>query len=466
MPSIAPAIALLLTASPGIDYDSMAKEARAILAELVAVDTTNPPGNEAKAVALLAKRLKAANIPFEVSTFAKGRDNLVARLGGDGSAKPVLLLAHLDVVGVKDQSWSSPPHTMTEKGGYLYGRGVGDDLSMAAVDLSLILALKRAKVPLHRDLIVAFTGDEESGGAGARWLIAHKKSSIDAEVAFNEGGGPLLGEDGKVGLLQVQTAEKTYQDFQVTAEGVTGHSSAPLPHNAIDEVARALIEISDHPFPERLLPVTESFFAGRAEFESDEVGDALSRIAHAKGDLPGDALAVIRTRPSLEALLHTTCVPTLFSAGTRVNALPSKADANLNCRLMPDESVDSVKEKLQDLAGALVKVTPSAEFGSGPAVPLDGPGPTAVLAAGRALWPKVKIVPTMSAGADDSRFLRAADIRAYGFNPVPMTEADGRRAHGVDERIPANGLRTGVELFEKLIAALNVPAPAAPPPAP
>ncbi len=466
MPPIAPALALLLTATPGIDYDSMAKEARSILSELVAVDTTNPPGNEAKAVALLANRLKAAKIPYEVTSFAKGRDNLVARLAGDGSAKPVLLLAHLDVVGTKDQNWASPPHTMAERGGFLYGRGVSDDLGMAAVDLSLILALKRAKVPLHRDLIVAFTGDEESGGAGARWLIAHKKSSINAEVAFNEGGGPLLGEDGKVGLVQIQTTEKTYQDFKLTAEGVTGHSSAPLPHNAIDEVARALIEIADHPFPERLLPVTESFFAGRAQLESDEVGDALSRIAHAKGDLPGDALAVIRTKPSLEALLHTTCVPTVFNAGTRVNALPSKAEANLNCRIMPDETVDSVKEKLQELAGALVKVQASAEFGSGPASPLDGPGPQAVLAAGRGMWPKVKITPTISAGADDSRFLRAADIRAYGFAPIPMTDADGRRAHGIDERIPVSGLRTGVELFERLIAALNVPAPTAPPPAP
>ena len=463
---IAPTLALLLTATSGIDYDSMAKEARAILTELVAADTTNPPGNEAKAVALVAKRLKAANIPFEVSTFAKGRDNLVARLGGDGSAKPVLLLAHLDVVGTKDQTWATPPHVVTEKSGYLYGRGVEDDLGMAAVDLSLILALKRAKVPLHRDLIVAFTGDEESGGAGARWLIAHKKSSIDAEVAFNEGGGPLLGEDGKVGLLQVQTTEKTYQDFKLSADGITGHSSAPLPHNAIDEVARALVEIADHPFPERLLPVVEAFFGGRAEFESDEVGDALSRIAHAKGDLPGDALAVIRQKPSLEALLHTTCTPTIFSAGTRVNALPSKAEVNLNCRIMPDETVDSVKDKLQDMAGTLVKVQPAAEFGSGPASPLDGPGPQAVLTAGRAMWPKVKIAPTMSAGADDSRFLRAADIRAYGFGPIPMTDADGRRAHGIDERIPVSGLRTGVELFEKLIAALNAAAPPAPPPAP
>jgi acetylornithine deacetylase/succinyl-diaminopimelate desuccinylase-like protein len=463
MPLLTPALTLLMTASAAIDYDATAKEARAILAELVAADTTNPPGNEAKAVALLAKRLKAANIPFEVSTFAKGRDNLVARLAGDGSAKPLLLLAHLDVVGTKDQSWATPPHVMTEKDGFLYGRGVGDDLSMASVDLAVLLALKRAKVPLHRDLIVAFTGDEESGGAGIRWLIAHKKASIDAEVAFNEGGGPLISADGKVNVLGLQTAEKTYQDFRLTAPGVTGHSSAPLPHNAIDELARALVEIADHPFPEHLTPTTEQAFAGRAEFESDEVGDAMSRLAHAKGDLPGDALAILRLQPSLEAQLHTTCVPTLISAGTRVNALPSKAEANVNCRIMPDETVDAIKEKLQELAGSIVQVEKLADFGSSPAVPLDGPGPQAVLTAAKSLWPKVKIVPIMSTGADDSRFLRAANIRAYGFQPVPMTEADGRRAHGIDERIPAAGLRTGVELFERLVMALNAPPPPAAP---
>src|SRR5581483_3829812 len=223
MLALSPALAVLLTAAApaGIDYDAMAKETRAILAELVAADTTNPPGNEAKAVAIIARRLKAANIPFEVTTFAKGRDNLVARVAGDGTAKPVLLLAHLDVVGTKEQAWTTPPHTLTEKNGYLYGRGVGDDLAMASVDLALALAVKRAKLPLHRDLIIAFTGDEESGGAGARWLVSHKKSSIDAEVAFNEGGGPLVGEDGKVIFIDPQTAEKTYQDFKLSVTGIS-----------------------------------------------------------------------------------------------------------------------------------------------------------------------------------------------------------------------------------------------------
>lgn len=455
---LAPLLCLALAAAPApIDDEAVFKEARVILAELVAADTTNPPGNEARAVKLIAKRLKRAGIPFEVTTFEPGRDNLVARLRGDGSERPLLLIAHLDVVGTAGQAWTVPPHTLTEKDGYLYGRGVGDDLGMAAVDLALCLALQRARVPLRRDLIVAFTGDEESGGAGARWLIANRRQSLDAEVAFNEGGGPLLTDDGKIELLQLQTAEKTYQDFTVSTVGTTGHSSVPLPDNAIVELAEALVGIASHPFPDRLLPVTRASLAGRAPFEAAPLGPALARLAQSSGALPAADLDLVRQQPSLAAQLHTTCSPTLLTAGTRENALPASASANVNCRLLPDETIAAVTAQLQDAAGSRAKVSAVKDFGSAGPSPLEGPGPNAVRRAGEAIWPGVKLVPTMSAGADDSRFLRAAGIQAYGFLPIALSDADDRRAHGLDERIPVSSLRTGVALFRHLILELNRP---------
>lgn len=460
MIAFAPLLALALhaAATPPLvtpRFDRMAKEAREILAELVAVDTTNPPGNEAQAVALLAHRLQKAGIAHEVTTFESGRDNLVARVRGDGTRKPLLLLAHLDVVGTQGQRWSVPAHALTEKGGYLYGRGVGDDLGMAAVDLALALELSRSQATLHRDLIVAFTGDEESGGAGMRWLLAHKPESIDAEVAFNEGGGPLLRDDGQIELIELQTAEKIYQDFSMTSVGTTGHSSVPLPDNAILALSRALLALASEPFPDRLIPVTRAYFAGRAPFEPGALGVAMAKIASADGPLPADALAAVRERPSLDVQLHTTCVATLVSGGTRVNALPASAEANVNCRILPDETIGSVQARLQRLAGTQATLTAVRDFGGSAPAPLDGPGPAAVLAASRALYPGVTMVPIMSAGADDSRFLRQAGIRAYGFAPLALTEADSRRAHGIDERIAVSSLRSGVELFYDLVQALN-----------
>ncbi len=463
---------LLLTvlAAPGtIDDAIVAARARELLGELVAANTENPPGDEDRAVAIGVRHLKAAGIAYEVTTFAPGRENLVARLSGDGSRKPILLLAHVDVVGTAHQDWSSPPHELTEHRGNLVGRGVEDDLGMAALDLELLVALKESGQKLRRDVIVAWTGDEESGGAGIRWVLAHRPETLAAEIAFNEGGGPLLlpvqggsAQDGgtpklAVRLLDLQTAEKTYQDFTLRTRGTTGHASVPLPDNAIARMGSALARIAAHRFAAHLLPVTRAYLAGRADVETAEMAAAMRAVAGATGALPPAPLATLETRPALSALLRTTCVPTLVSGGTRVNSLPAAAEGNVNCRILPDESVAQVRAELVQVVGdPAVSIEASGDFGfSSQPTPLDGIGPAAVEAAGRAMWPEAKLIPVMSLGADDSRFLRQGGMRVYGFMPIPVSEEDSRRAHGIDERIPVDGLRSGAELLRRIVEQLE-----------
>jgi acetylornithine deacetylase/succinyl-diaminopimelate desuccinylase-like protein len=448
--------ALVAAATAGAsDYDAAALRARSLLDALVAANTSNPPGNEARAAALGAQRLAAAEIPFARTPFAPGRENLVARLQGDGSQPPLLLLAHTDVVGAEGQAWSSDPHRVVEKDGYLVGRGVADDLGMAALILEVLLLLHEADTPLARDVILAWTGDEESGGSGVRHLLAESPASIEAELAINEGGMIRLGDDGTPTWIELQTAEKIYQDYVVVAHGETGHSSVPLADNAIYRLAAALTRLEAHRFPARLLPVTRAHFAARAPFEPPERRDAMRALSEATHALPAEALAVLDADPVLAASLRTTCVATLLSAGTRVNALPAEAQATVNCRILPDETPEDVQKMLaQVFADPKLAITPTDEFGFGTPSPLEGPVLDAIASVSQQMWPGLPIVPFMSRGATDSRFLRAHGITAYGIDPIPMTDADARRAHGIDERIPADGLRTGVEFLHRLVLAL------------
>jgi acetylornithine deacetylase/succinyl-diaminopimelate desuccinylase-like protein len=453
------AAALVLLSGPARasdpDFTAAARDVRGLLGRLVAADTTNPPGNEDRAVAIGAELLRTEGIAFETFEFAPGRTNLVARLRGDGSARPVLLLAHVDVVPSRGQAWTTPPHELTEKDGFLYGRGVSDDLSAAAVELETLVLLHRAGVPLRRDVVVAWTGDEERGGSGIRWLLEHAPKAIgDAEIAVNEGGRVTLGDDGRPRYLALETAEKVYQDFTLRAAGVTGHSSVPVEPNAIVRLSRALARIADRPFPERLVPHTRELLRVRAASEPPDLARALRALVSAKGALPRDALATVRKNPVLSALLHTTCVATQLEAGNAPNALPAEARANVNCRIMPDESAEQVAARLREIvADAGVEIVPVADFGRGGATSMDQPGVAAIRAAVGRLHPGLPIVPSMQLGATDSRFLRERGIASYGIHPVALREADERRAHGIDERIPAD-LEPAVRLMYALAVEL------------
>ncbi len=449
--------ALLLPAQAAVpDYDDAASRARKLLEGLVRADTTNLPGNEARAARLAEKRLKADGIPYEITQFAPGRENITARLKGTGEKRPLLLLAHTDVVGAEGQAWTFPPHEVTEKDGFLYGRGVNDDLGMAAVALEVFTLLKRSGTKLKRDLILAWTGDEESGGAGIQMILEKNPEAVACEVALNEGGGLVLGKDGKVKLANLQTGEKIYHDFELTAQGPTGHSSVPLKENAIYRLASALDKLGRYREPARLHPVVRAYFAGRASQEAEPLSGALKALAAAPGDLPKDPLAVVEAEPSLSALLRTTCVATMLSGGTRANALPAEAKATINCRILPDETPDQAQARLTAiLDDPSVKISSLEIGGESPASPLEGPGPRAIEKVVAGMFPGAPVIPVLSRGASDSRFLRKAGIAAYGFSPLPISEEDSRRAHGIDERIPSSSLRVGVEVLHRLILELD-----------
>lgn len=445
-----------LAAQPtAADYDASVLTFRKTLTDLVRAKTVNPPGNEARAVDILQARLKAHGIKGEVIEFGPGRSNLIARLKGTGGKKPLLLLAHIDVVGADNQAWTVPPYDVTEKDGYLYGRGVRDDLGMAVANLEIFLQLKKQKAPLKRDVILAFTGDEESGGAGIKAVLEKKPDLLDAEIALNEGGGIVTDTTGKVLLVNLVSAEKTYQDFALTVKGSTGHSSVPQGVNSIEVLAQGLERFSRHKENDRLLPVTREYFRQRAAIESPEIARAMKDLANSKGKLPAKALAVIQKNPVIYALLHTTCVPTMLGGGTRVNALPSEATANINCRILPDETIPQVQKRLQGiLRDPRIVITAEGDMATGGASDIQGPLPSAVQKLTQATWPGVPVIAAMVNGATDARFLRNRGMQVYGLSPLGDPEADAARAHGIDERILVSTIRPGLEFYYNLVSEL------------
>jgi acetylornithine deacetylase/succinyl-diaminopimelate desuccinylase-like protein len=466
--TVAVATALLLILTRGISVASAATaldtasirslETRIVnlLGELVAADTTNPPGNEARAVALIEKRWRAMGIDFKTQEFAPGRKNIVARLRGDGSKKPLLLIAHLDVVGVEGQDWTTDPHRLTIRDGYYYGRGVIDDLGAAAAFTELLGVIRDRKLPLARDLVVALTGDEESGGAGVKAIFAEHPEWIDAEIALNEGGYVVLNSVGKVTSIELQKGEKTYADFEILAKGTTGHSSIPRKDNAIYKLSAALDRLSKFRFPMRLTASLREYLAESARHQEPALARAMNDLAKAgEGRIPARALSTLEENPTLAATVRTTCVATLVHGGNRANSLPADARATVNCRILPDEDPAAVKVTLEKvLADASLTVTQTKDFGRGPVSPSEGVVPDAVKKVAAELWPQANVIPTIMRGATDSRFLRQRGILAYGLQPFPYTQEDARRPHGIDERLPVSSIPLGIDFLYRLITKL------------
>lgn len=437
------------------DYDAAVKTFRTTLSELVKADTTNPPGNEERAVKILAKRFKDAGIPYEVVNFAPGRDNLIVRLKGSGEKKPLLLMAHIDVVGTKDQNWTTPPHEVTEKDGFLYGRGVVDDLGMAVVIVETMIMLKQANVKLNRDIVAAFTGDEESGGAGMRYLVEKRPEFSEVGAVLNEGGTRVLAA-GKSRFFNMQVGEKIYQDFTLSAKGETGHSSMPKKDNSIYRLARALEKLANFTPEYRFIDVTRAYFKQRSKVDEGKLAMAMRQLVATNGKLPASALKVVTEVPVNASLLSTSCVATMLAGGTKVNALPPEATANVNCRLLPDENMAMVKQRLEKIINdPKVEVKPVGDFGSAPASPVTGEVPSALAEIVNQMWPGTPILPAMSTGATDSKFFRAKGIPAYGVMPIAIEESDIGRSHGIDERMPVASIRPGIEFFHKLVLRLG-----------
>jgi acetylornithine deacetylase/succinyl-diaminopimelate desuccinylase-like protein len=429
-------------------------DVRQILDELVAIDTSNPPGNEALAARAVAERLKAFH--RELVEFAPGRANVVARIKGNGKKKPLLLLAHLDVVGAANQPWTVPPFHVTEKDGWLYGRGVLDDKGWAAVAITVFEEM--AKKKLDRDLILALTGDEESHGTGVRWLLEHRRDLIDAEIALNEGGSLKL-DNGKVVSVSYQAAEKTYQTYELTARGLGGHSSVPNDDNAIYRLAQGLEKLAAYKFPVRLGPTVRESLRNGALSQPEPRRSAMRAVADAPSDdePPADALAILDAYPLTRATTRTTCVATEIHGGTRENALPVEARAIVNCRVMPVDKLEDVQKQIENVLGdSKITVKPTEDNGWGPEIPVDGVVPKAIHKVAKKLFgDKVVVTATVGLGASDSRFLRKAGVLSYGIGVMPRPEELIRGPHGPDEGAPAASLQTGVEWLGALVRELQ-----------
>jgi acetylornithine deacetylase/succinyl-diaminopimelate desuccinylase-like protein len=429
---------------------------REIYQELVEINTTDSVGDNTKAAEAMARRLLAAGFPagdVQVLTPVPRKGNLVVRLRGTGGRRPLLLLAHLDVVEANREDWSVDPFTLLEREGYFYGRGTSDDKAMAAAFVANVIRLRQEGFVPDRDIIVALTADEEGGGHnGVAWLLANHRALIDADLAINEGGGGAI-KNGVYLSNNIQASEKIPQNYRLEVKNSGGHSSLPIKDNAISHLAGGLARLGAFDFPVRLDDVNRTFFERTAAIARGPLADDMRAIAGGSTD-PAVVARLAGAGPVFNARLRTTCVPTRLEGGHANNALPQTARAVVNCRVLPNESEEDVRRTLVGvLANDKIVVTPMGRFFPSPPSPLTPEIMRAVESVTAAMWPGVPVIPTMSTGATDSRFLRAAGIAAYGTSGM-FGDIDDVRAHGRDERLLVRSLYEGQEYLYRLTKAL------------
>ena len=441
--------------SPGLPgHQSLARE---LLKELIEIDTTDSKGDTTAAAQAMADRLLAAGFPAEdvrVLGPVEPKGNLVARYRGrETGRQPLLLLAHIDVVEADPADWTLDPFTFIEQDGYYYGRGTTDDKDEAAIHIANFIRMKEEGFQPDRDIIIALTADEEGGDHnGVVWLLQNHPELIDAEYALNEGGGGAM-KDGRHIANAVQASEKVYQTFLLEVTSPGGHSSLPVKDNAIYELADALLRIRNYDFPLRLNEVTQMFFERSAELEEGEMSAAMRGVLESPPD-PA-AIAYFSETPYYNSRLRTTCVATRLDAGHAENALPQRARATVNCRVLPNESIDAVHNTLETVIGnSQVSVMRVDEANPSPPSPLTPDVLGAIEKVTEEMWPGVPVLPTMSAGATDSLFLRNAGIPVYGVSGL-FGDIDDVRAHGQNERIRIESYFEGQEFLYRLTKALS-----------
>jgi acetylornithine deacetylase/succinyl-diaminopimelate desuccinylase-like protein len=427
-----------------------------IYKELVEINTTNSVGNNTDAARALQKHLLAAGFTEQdmklFEPFPR-KGNLVVRFKGTGARKPVLLLAHIDVVEAKREDWKTDPFKLKEDDGYFTARGSSDDKAMAASFVSILSQLKRENFKPNRDIILALTSDEELGDVptnGAFWLINNQRNLLDADFGINEGGGGQLNL-GKPILHRIQVAEKMYTTYKIEVRDVGGHSSLPTATNPMYELSTALNRLGTFRFPVKLSEVTRTYFERSAQFETGQKADDMKAVASGK---PSEAsIDRLAATPLYNALLRTTCVVTQVNAGHAENALPQSARATVNCRILPNDNPDEVDATLRKVLGGtrLTMVASNPPLKS-PASPLR-PDVTGVIESlTHKMWPGVPVIPSMSTGATDSRFMRNAGIPMYGVSGI-FSEPSDARAHGLDERVAIPRLYDGREFMYQMVKA-------------
>lgn len=470
MNKLAITLALALVPSPALAQSAPLSpdvaEFRSLFEELVETDTSITTGSCTLAAERVAARMKAAGFKDEQLTlFADPahpkEGGLVAVLPGSSTKlKPLLLLAHIDVVAAKRADWERDPYQLIEEDGYFYGRGTSDTKGLAAVWTDILIRHAKAGTRAKRTLKLALTCGEETNGAfnGAEWLAANKRELIDAEFALNEGGGggtngTPVAKGGKVVEQAIQVGEKTFANYQLETRNPGGHSSVPRPDNAIYQLAKALGKIEAYSFPVEFTDTTRTYFRVAGAGRNDAVGKAMVALAENPADKAAEA--VVNAEPFLHSNLRTTCVATMLDAGHARNALPQRAQANVNCRIFPGHSVEAIRQELAGIIGdpgvtvtALPPLRPTP-----PNPPLD---PKVVEPARKLVakyWPGVPLVPQMANGYTDATFLGAVGIPTYGV-PGIWGDPDGSGVHGLNERVEVAALYTGRNFLTELVDAL------------
>ena len=438
---------------------------RALYKELIETNTTQSAGSCTLAAERMAARLKAAGFADgQITMFATPEHpkdgGLVAILPGtDKKAKPILLLAHIDVVEAKRADWTRDPFTLIEENGYFYGRGTVDDKAQAAIWTDTMVRFARDKYKPRRTVKLALTCGEETSGAfnGAEWLAKNNRELIDAAFALNEGGGgrtngKAISQGGKLEGQSIQVGEKAYQDFTLTVTNPGGHSSAPIRDNAIYALSDALGKVRDLEFPVEFTDTTRAFFTKMGKLRGDAVGQAMVAITANPADHAAES--VVNQDKTLHSMLRTTCVATMVDAGHALNALPQRATANVNCRMFPGRRSEETRAALVK-AIADPKVTVEMRVKDKPIAtppPLDPAivGPAEKLVA--KYFPGTPLIPTMLTGATDGVYMEAVGIPTYGV-PGYWVDPDGNGTHGLNERIEVRSLLTGRDFLYDLVKA-------------
>lgn len=464
------------------DWEHDGQEAVELLQKLIRFDTINPPQPEsgrknADETALLrwVQRLLAdEGVASEIFESSSGRGNLVARIPGNGGKRPLLLMAHVDVVSVDPRFWDAPPLSGEIRNGTVWGRGALDDKGMAAVAVEVVRILARRRPALARDVVLMLNADEESGGnAGAQFMVERHWDRIECEFVLNEGGRIALAPDGKLTQVGFSAGEKIYTDFRLWVPGASGHSSTPRLPNSIYDASRMLAKLETFETPIRVTPTTAAYLAAVADRPDNAPHRELMRAA-AAGDVEA-ATRLAAKRPDLNSVLRTTVVPTVVKGGIRVNVLPPSVEVNFNARLLPGE-------KLRDLIAAMAKhaglesydVLEAKDFekwlagksshpafvvdtedADAPASPVECEAVAAIRTVSKRLAPEAPVVPTLLTGATDSRFFREKGVACYGIYPCPTTDEERGSVHDHNERVRVDSVKWGVRWLYEIVIELS-----------
>ncbi|HVY87360.1 MAG TPA: M20/M25/M40 family metallo-hydrolase [Hyphomonadaceae bacterium] len=459
--ALAVSAGLMALAAPALAQVKPDEQAfRDLYKELVETNTSLSVGSCTEAATKMAARLKAAGysdddarVWTEPSHPKEG--GLIAKLAGsDANAKPVLMLAHIDVVEAKREDWTRDPFKLVEEGGYFYGRGSSDDKAMASIWVDTLIRYRKEGFKPKRTIKLALTCGEETNGAfnGAEWLSKNHKDWIDAEFAINEGGGGQLDASGKPVFMGIMVGEKLSQNYTLEVTNPGGHSSRPLPDNAINQLAEGLTKIAKYRFPVVFNDTTRGYFTEMAKIKGGETAKAMTALMKNPKDAAADK--TLSANPDYNRILRTTCIATMLDAGHATNALPQRARANINCRIFPGTTVEEVRKLLETIVkDKAIKVTVrDTRNAPAPPPPLNPSVIDPAQKLAKEMYPGVPNLLTMAAGATDGAFLTPVGIPTYGISGS-FGDNDGNGVHGLNERIRVKSLMDSREYLYRLMKA-------------